>query len=259
VISLTLHVWRQDGPAAKGGFTSYHMKDVDESISFLEMMDLLNEQISEDGGVPVTFDSDCREGICGACSMVINGRAHGPGHFCTTCEVRMRTFNDGDEIWIEPFRSVGFPLVKDLMVDRSSFDRIIESGGYITVHSGPKPDPNSIPIPHHVAEEVMDAAECIGCGACVAACPNGSAMLFTSAKISHLNLLPQGQPERISRVLDMVEQMDSEGFGACTNHAECQDACPKGISIKFISSMNRQYRQAALYEPMKKRGQLESQ
>lgn len=259
MISLTLHVWRQDGPTAHGAFEIHQMKDVDESISFLEMMDLLNEKIAVDGGEPIVFDSDCREGICGACSMVINGRAHGPGHMCTTCEIRMRTFTDGDELWIEPFRSGSFPLVKDLMVDRSAFDRIIQSGGYITVHSGPKPDPNSIPISHHVAEEAMDAAECIGCGACVAACPNGSAMLFTSAKISHLNLLPQGQPEETSRVLDMVQKMDEEGFGACTNHAECQDACPKGISIKFISSMNQQYRRAALLAPIKNRGQMESQ
>ena len=191
--------------------------------------------------------------------MVINGRAHGPGHLCTTCEVRMRQFADGDEVWVEPFRSRAFPPVKDLMVDRSAFDRIIQAGGYITVHSGPKPEPNANPISHPVAEEAMDAAECIGCGACVAACPNGAAMLFTSAKINHLNLLPQGQPEAISRVLGMVDQMDKEGFGACTNHAECQDACPKGISIKFISAMNKQYVKATLIEPNERRGRLESQ
>lgn len=259
MISLTLHIWRQDGPTAKGRFETYHMKEIDPDISFLEMMDLLNEQLIGEGHEPVTFDSDCREGICGACSMVLNGRAHGPGHLCTTCEVRMRQFKDGDEVWVEPFRSVAFPPIKDLMVDRSAFDRIMQSGGYITVHSGPKPDPNAIPIDHAVAEEAMDAAECIGCGACVAACPNGSAMLFTAAKINHLNLLPQGSPEAIPRVLGMVEQMDAEGFGACTNHAECQDACPKGISIKFISTMNKQFRRALLVEPDKRRGRLESQ
>ncbi len=259
MISLTLHVWRQKDSASHGGFMAYRLAGVDESMSFLEMMDLLNEQITESGGEPIAFDSDCREGICGSCSMVINGRAHGPGHFCTTCEVRMREFRDGDEIWIEPFRSVAFPPIKDLMVDRSAFDRVIQAGGYVTVHSGPKPDPNTIPISHEISELAMDAAECIGCGACVAACPNGSAMLFTSAKINHLNILPQGQPEAKARVLGMVEQMDSEGFGSCTNHAECQDACPKGISIQFISEMNRQYRDSSLRKPKKVRGQLESQ
>ena len=259
MINLTLHVWRQKDSASSGGFMAYRLTGVDESMSFLEMMDLLNEQITEEGGEPVAFDSDCREGICGACSMVINGRAHGPGHSCTTCEVRMREFKDGDEIWIEPFRSVAFPPIKDLMVDRSAFDRVIQAGGFVTVHSGPKPDPNTIPISHEASELAMDAAECIGCGACVAACPNGSAMLFTAAKINHLNILPQGQPEAKSRVLGMVEQMDREGFGSCTNHAECQDACPKGISIQFISEMNRQYRDTSLRKPKKVRGQLESQ
>ncbi len=259
MIALTLHVWRQSGPSDAGRFETHHMADIDEDISFLETMDLLNEQLTANGQVPFTFDSDCREGICGSCSMVLNGRAHGPGQLRTTCEVRMRQFKDGEEVWVEPFRSRAFPVIRDLMVNRSAFDRIIQSGGYITVHSGPKPDPNAIPIQHEVAEEAMDAAECIGCGACVAACPNGSAMLFTSAKINHLNLLPQGQPERTSRVLNMADQMDKEGFGACTNHAECQDACPKGISIKFISTMNRDYRRAALVEPSERRGRLESQ
>ena len=259
MIALTLHVWRQDGPNDTGRFETHHMTDIDEDSSFLETMDLLNEQIATGGGIPITFDSDCREGICGACSMVLNGRAHGPGQLRTTCEVRMRQFNDGDKVWVEPFRSKAFPPIKDLMVDRSAFDRIIQAGGYVTVHSGPKPDPNAIPISHPIAEEAMDAAECIGCGACVAACPNSSAMLFTSAKVNHLNLLPQGQPEKISRVLDMVDQMDTEGFGACTNHAECQDVCPKGISIKFISTMNKQYRIAALVEPDQRHGRLESQ
>ena len=259
MISLTLHVWRQDGPDAKGAFETYRMDEVDPEISFLEMMDLLNEQLSHDGKLPIVFDSDCREGICGACSMVVNGRPHGPGEACTTCQVRVRQFNDGDELWIEPFRARAFPIVRDLMVDRSSLDRVIESGGYISVHSGPKPEPNSIPIPHAVAEEAMDAAECIGCGACVAACPNASAMLFTSAKIHHLNLLPQGKPESKDRVLNMVQKMDEEQFGACTNYAECQDACPKDISIRFISSMNRDYQLAALIEPIKRKGKLESQ
>ncbi|MCH2149177.1 MAG: succinate dehydrogenase/fumarate reductase iron-sulfur subunit [Phycisphaerales bacterium] len=259
MINLTLHVWRQDGPDAKGGFETYRMTEVDPEISFLEMMDLLNEQLSKDGKVPVVFDSDCREGICGACSMVVNGRPHGPGEACTTCQVRVRQFNDGDELWIEPFRAGAFPLVRDLMVDRSALDRVIESGGYISVHSGPKPEPNSIPIPHAIAEEAMDAAECIGCGACVAACPNASAMLFTSAKIHHLNMLPQGKPEAKDRVMNMVHKMDEEGFGACTNYAECQDACPKDISIRFISAMNRDYQLAALIEPIKRKGTMESQ
>jgi succinate dehydrogenase / fumarate reductase iron-sulfur subunit len=259
VISLTLHVWRQDGPSAKGAFETYRMTEVDPEISFLEMMDLLNEQLSNDGKVPVVFDSDCREGICGSCSMVVNGRPHGPGEACTTCQVRVRQFNDGDELWIEPFRAGAFPLVRDLMVDRTALDRVIESGGYISVHSGPKPEPNSIPIPHAVAEEAMDAAECIGCGACVAACPNASAMLFTSAKIHHLNMLPQGKPEAKDRVLNMVHKMDEEGFGACTNYAECQDACPKDISIRFISAMNRDFQLAALIEPIKRKGTMESQ
>ena len=253
---MKLHIWRQSGPEAKGAFEVYELDQVDEDMSFLEMLDVLNEQIIGSGGDPVTFDSDCREGICGACSCVINGRPHGPGHKSTTCQIRMRAFRDGDEIWIEPFRSRGFPIVKDLMVDREAFDRIIRAGGYVSVHSGPKPDANDIPIPHRIAEEAMDAAECIGCGACVAACPNGSAMLFTGAKVSHLGLLPQGQPERVSRVKSMVNQMDEEGFGGCTNYAECQDACPKGISIRFIGRMNRDYMKAALCEPEKVQGQL---
>ncbi|MCH2134390.1 MAG: succinate dehydrogenase/fumarate reductase iron-sulfur subunit [Phycisphaerales bacterium] len=258
-MKYTLHIWRQESPSAKGDFVSYIVDDISPDSSFLEMMDLLNEQLIAKGEDPVTFDSDCREGICGSCSMVIDGRAHGPGHGCTTCEVRMRSFRDGDHIYIEPFRSAAFPLIKDLMVDRSAFDRIIESGGYVTVHSGPKPEPNSLPIPHAVAEHAMDAAECIGCGACVAACPNGAAMLFTSAKISHLGLLPQGEPEHDTRVVGMVHQMEQEGFGACTNHAECQDACPKGISISFISRMNRAFAKATLREPDQRRGTMSNQ
>ena len=258
-MKLTLHIWRQQDATSSGKMVEYHIDGISGDMSFLEMMDLLNEQLIAKGEDPVTFDSDCREGICGSCSMVIDGRAHGPDHACTTCEIRMRSYSDGDHIWIEPFRSGAFPLIKDLMVDRSAFDRIIQAGGYITVHSGPKPEPNSTPVAHRIAEQAMDAAECIGCGACVAACPNGSAMLFTSAKINHLNILPQGQPEAKARVMGMVEQMDSEGFGACTNHAECQDACPKGISIQFISEMNRQFRDSSLRKPRKLRGRLESQ
>ena len=258
-MKVNLRVWRQKNESCRGQLFEYIVDDVLKDMSFLEMMDKLNNELIHQGEDPVAFDHDCREGICGTCGIFINGRAHGPGHSCTTCEVRMREFKDGDEIWIEPFRSVAFPPIKDLMVDRSAFDRVIQAGGFVTVHSGPKPDPNTIPISHEASELAMDAAECIGCGACVAACPNGSAMLFTAAKINHLNILPQGQPEAKSRVLGMVEQMDREGFGSCTNHAECQDACPKGISIQFISEMNRQYRDTSLRKPKKVRGQLESQ
>lgn len=258
-MQFTLHIWRQDSASSKGEMRPYEVDGITGDMSFLEMLDLLNEQLIAKGEDPVTFDSDCREGICGACSLVIDGRPHGPGHRCTTCEVRMRAYPDGAHIWIEPFRSGAFPVVKDLMVDRTALDRIIESGGYITVHSGPKPEPNSIPISHPIAEQAMDAAECIGCGACVAACPNGSGMLFTAAKIAHLGLLPQGQPEAQSRVQDMVHQMEDEGMGACTNHAECQDACPKEISIAFISRMNKRFVQASLIEPDKRRGTLSGQ
>lgn len=255
---LILNIWRQDGPKAKGGFDRFEIDGVDVDMSFLEMLDSLNEKIITEGGEPVVFDSDCREGICGACSCVIDGRPHGPGLKSTTCQIRMRSFSDGDEIWVEPFRSVAFPIVKDLMVDRTAFDRIIESGGYVSAHSGPKPEPNNALVPHPISEEAMDAAECIGCGACVAACPNGAAMLFTGAKVSHLGLLPQGQPERAKRAQSMVQQMDEEGFGACTNYAECQDACPKGISIRFIGRMNRDYLKAALSEPIKRQGPLKA-
>jgi len=255
---VILHVWRQDGSDANGGFERHELSGIDVDMSFLEMLDTLNEQLIGAGRDPVTFDSDCREGICGACSCVINGRPHGPGYKSTTCQIRMRAFQDGDEIWIEPFRSGAFPIVKDLMVDRTAFDRIIEAGGYISTHSGPKPEPNASLIPHPIAEEAMDAAECIGCGACVAACPNAAAMLFTAAKVSHLGLLPQGQPERWKRARSMVEQMDEEGFGACTNYAECQDACPKGVSIRFIGRMNRDYMKASLCEPDVQQGPLKA-
>jgi succinate dehydrogenase / fumarate reductase iron-sulfur subunit len=255
---VILHVWRQDGPDAKGGFERHDLSIVEVDMSFLEMLDTLNEQLIVAGQDPVTFDSDCREGICGACSCVINGRPHGPGQKSTTCQIRMRAFRDGDEIWIEPFRSGTFPVVKDLMVDRTAFERIIEAGGYISTHSGPKPEPNASLVPHPIAEEAMDAAECIGCGACVAACPNAAAMLFTAAKVSHLGLLPQGQPERWKRAKSMVEQMDEEGFGACTNYAECQDVCPKGVSIRFIGRMNRDYMKASLCEPEVQIGPLKA-
>jgi succinate dehydrogenase / fumarate reductase iron-sulfur subunit len=258
-VKFTLHIWRQQDAKSAGKMVEYQLEDIPGDMSFLEMMDLLNEQLIGRGEDPVTFDSDCREGICGSCSMVIDGRAHGPGNACTACQVRMRSYSDGDHIWVEPFRSGAFPLIKDLMVDRSALDRIIEAGGYVTVHSGPKPEPNSTPIPHRVAEQAMDAAECIGCGACVAACPNGAGMLFTSAKIAHLGLLPQGEPEAHDRVLNMVHQMEDEGLGACTNHAECQDACPKEISIAFISRMNKRYIQASLFEPEQRRGTLSNQ
>jgi len=258
-MKFTLHIWRQADANASGGMVTYEVEDISGDMSFLEMLDQLNERLIATGKDPVTFDSDCREGICGACSLMIDGRAHGPGHACTSCEVRMRAYPDGAHIYVEPFRSGAFPVIKDLMVDRSAFDRIIQAGGYITVHSGPKPEPNSMPISHRVSEQAMDAAECIGCGACVAACPNGAAMLFTSAKIAHLGLLPQGEPEAHTRVLDMVHQMDAEGMGACTNHAECQDACPKEISIAFISRMNKRFVQASLFEPEHRRGKLSNQ
>jgi succinate dehydrogenase / fumarate reductase iron-sulfur subunit len=260
-MKLTLHVWRQESPSAKGGFETYHFDDdrVNGDTSFLEMMDLLNEELIADDKIPIAFDSDCREGICGACSMVINGHPHGPDQHCTTCETRMRAYKDGEELWIEPFRAAAMPIVKDLIVDRSSLDRVIQSGGYVTVHSGPKPDPNTMPISHDISERAMDAAECIGCGACVAACPNASAMLFTSAKVAHLGLLPQGVPEHVTRVRKMVAQMDEEGFGACTNYAQCQAACPKEISIQFIARMNREFRQATLNEPLKTRGTMRQQ
>ncbi len=258
-MKFTLHIWRQENAKSKGFLEKHVIDGISDEMSFLEMLDLLNENLIQKGLDAITFDSDCREGICGACSLAINGRPHGPGKGCTTCQVRMRSFKDGDEIWIEPFRNVSYPIIKDLMVDRSSLDRIIQSGGYINVHSGPKPEPNSIPVSHVIAEEAMDASACIGCGACVAACPNGAGMLFTSAKVAHLGLLPQGQPERHSRVKNMVEKMEDEGMGACTNHAECQDACPKEISIAFISRMNRDYAKSALVEPDKRRGTLTNQ
>jgi succinate dehydrogenase / fumarate reductase iron-sulfur subunit len=236
---LTLHVWRQAGPAAPGRFERYEMPDADEHMSFLEMLDVVNTRLIEQGREPIAFEHDCREGICGSCGMVINGRPHGPVPRVTACQLHMRSFRDGDEIWLEPWRSRAFPVLKDLVVDRSALDRIIQAGGYISVRTGATPDANAIPIPKRHADRAMDAAACIGCGACVAACPNASAMLFTAAKIGHLGYLPQGRPERFSRVLAMVERMDAEGFGACTNHGSCEAACPKGISLDFIARLNR--------------------
>ena len=255
---FTLRVWRQKGDAP-GALETYPIEGVSETSSFLEMMDILNEQLNEENDEPVAFDSDCREGICGMCSMFINGKPHGPMEGTTTCQLYMRHFEDGDEITIEPWRSTAFPVVRDLVVNRSAFDRIMQAGGYVSVHSGPKPEPNSIPIEPEISEEALDAACCIGCGACVAACPNGSAMLYTSAKVSHLGLLPQGQPERFERVQNMVHQMEAEGFGSCRNYAECEAACPKEISIKFIGQMNRDFLRSTLSLPIKRRGKMDSQ
>ena len=239
-LNLTLKVWRQVGPGDAGRFETYEMNGVNDEMSFLEMLDILNERLISENLEPIAFDHDCREGICGTCSLMINGQAHGPQKMTATCQLHMRKFADGDTIVIEPFRAAAFPIIKDLMVDRAAFDRIVESGGYITAPTGGAPDANLILIPKPVADASMDAAECIGCGACVAACPNGAANLFTSAKVAHLNLLPQGQPERFGRVEAMVETMDSF-FGSCTNHGECEEACPKGISLDFIALMNKDY------------------
>ncbi|MCB0319973.1 MAG: succinate dehydrogenase/fumarate reductase iron-sulfur subunit [Bdellovibrionales bacterium] len=256
---VTLFVWRQSAPSTQGEFKRYEMNDVSPDMSFLEMIDVLNGRLEERGEEPIVFESDCREGICGACSMVINGRPHGPQHRTTTCQLHMRSFHDGDTIYIEPWRAHAFPVIKDLMVDRGAFDRIIQAGGFVTVRTGSAPDANDIPVPRDQAEDAMDAAACIGCGACVAACPNGAAMLFTAAKIGHLASLPQGQPERFQRVKRMVEQMDSEIFGSCTNYGECQDSCPKGISIKYIGQMNRDYAKALLCRVNKPQNEVRAQ
>ena len=243
---VTLHVWRQASGSPAGRFERYEIPDADEHMSFLEMLDVLNQRLIERGGDPIAFEHDCREGICGSCGMVINGRPHGPVQRVTACQLHMRSFTDGDAIWLEPWRAAAFPVLKDLVVDRSAFDRIMQAGGYISVRTGAAPDANAVSIPKRDGERAMDAAACIGCGACVAACPNGSAMLFTAAKISHLGLLPQGQPERFARVLAMVERMDDEGFGSCTNHGSCEAACPKGISLDFIARLNRDLIRATL-------------
>ncbi|MEQ8352018.1 MAG: succinate dehydrogenase/fumarate reductase iron-sulfur subunit [Leptospiraceae bacterium] len=245
-MKIILHISRQNGPDDKPNMVRYEMTDVDQHWSFLEMLDVLNERLIEKGEDPVTFDHDCREGICGSCGFMINGLAHGrqfaPEGRTTVCQMHMHRFADGDELYLEPWRARAFPVVKDLMVDRSAFDRVIQSGGYISVRTGNAQDGNTIPVSKDVADEAMNAAECIGCGACVASCKNASAMLFVSAKISHLGVLPQGQPERDKRAQSMVAQMDEEGFGNCTNQYECEAVCPKDISVNFISRMNTDYR-----------------
>jgi len=257
-VNFTLRVWRQNGPVSPGEFEVHEVADIDPDASFLEMLDVLNERLISGGSEPVAFDSDCREGICGACSLTIDGVPHGPGQ-ATTCQVFMREFDDGSTISIEPFRNSAFPVLRDLVVDRSAFDRIIEAGGFISVGSGPKPEPNATPIHPATQQSAMDASICIGCGACVAACPNGAAMLFTGAKVTHLNVLPQGEPERHHRARAMVRQMDDEGFGGCTNTGECQQVCPQKISIKVIGELNREYRLAILEKLRRRRGPLRPQ
>jgi succinate dehydrogenase / fumarate reductase, iron-sulfur subunit len=253
-MNITLQVWRQKDAKDEGRFVRYEAKDMSEHMSFLEMLDVVNEGMIARGEDPIAFDHDCREGICGTCSMVINGRAHGPRDRTTTCQLHMRSFRDGDEIVIEPWRATAFPVVKDLVVDRSAFDRIIATGGFITAPTGSAPDGNAIPVPKENADLAMDAAACIGCGACVAACPNASASLFVAATVAQLALLPQGQPERHLRVRRMVAQMDAEGFGSCTNHGECEAVCPKGISVSNIALMNRDYIAASLRGDLREAG-----
>ena len=242
-MNLTLKIWRQDNAAAAGRFETYPVKDISEDMSFLEMLDVLNEQLQADGIEPIAFDSDCREGICGSCGLMISGHAHGPEK-TTTCQLHMRSFSDGEVITIEPWRASAFPVIKDLVVDRGAFDRIIQAGGYISVNTGSAPDAHAAPVPKPAADRAFTAAECIGCGACVAACPNASAMLFMGAKVTHLGLLPQGQPERDHRVVSMVAQHDAEGFGGCTNIGECTAACPKEIPMDVISWLNKDLRTA---------------
>ena len=245
-MKLTLHVWRQASASAKGRFVRYDANDVSPDMSFLEMLDVVNEELTARGDLPIAFDHDCREGICGTCGFMINGVAHGPSRGTATCQLHMRLFKDGDEVWVEPWRSRAFPVVKDLVVNRGALDRIVAAGGYIDVNTGGAPDANTIPVPKTKADQAMDAAACIGCGACVAACPNGSASLFTSAKISHLGLLPQGQPERKRRALNMIAQMDLESFGGCSLFGECQAACPKEISIDLIARMHSDFLKASI-------------
>ncbi len=248
-MNLTLNVWRQASADSPGRFEKYDAKDISPDMSFLDMLDLVNEQIVLAGGEAVAFDHDCREGICGTCGMMINGVPHGDMEKTTACQLHMRHFSEGDNIWIEPWRSKAFPVLRDLIVDRNAFDRLVQSGGYISVRTGSAPDANAIPIRKEDAELSMDAAACIGCGACVAACPNASAMLFMAAKVSHLGLLPQGQPERYERVMSMLATHDAEGFGGCTNHGACENACPKGISVDFIARLNRDLVRAVLTVP----------
>ncbi|MCC8021456.1 MAG: succinate dehydrogenase/fumarate reductase iron-sulfur subunit [Akkermansiaceae bacterium] len=247
-LNLTLKVWRQESAEAQGRMETYAAKDIPEDASFLEMLDIVNEGLVSEGKEPIAFDHDCREGICGMCSLTINGIPHGPEKKVTTCQLHMRKFKDGDTIWIEPFRAKAFPILRDLMVDRSALDKIIAAGGYISVRTGSAPNANNIPIRKSTSDAAFDAAACIGCGACVASCKNASAMLFTSAKAAHLNLLPQGKPEKNRRVLAMVRQMDALGFGNCTNQYECEAACPKGISVDNIAKLNRDYMAACAAE-----------
>jgi len=244
-INLTLKIWRQNGPGAKGTLATFQAADISTDMSFLEMLDVINEKLTMEGKDPVAFDHDCREGICGMCGIVINGRPHGPEKGTTLCQLHMRHFSDGDTIVIEPWRAKAFPIIKDLVVDRSAFDTIIQTGGYISVNTGGAPDGNAVVVPQADAEKAMDAAACIGCGACVAACPNAAAMLFTGAKISHLALLPQGRPEAAKRAIDMLRTMDALGFGNCTNERECQVECPKEISIVNIARLNREFLKAS--------------
>jgi succinate dehydrogenase / fumarate reductase iron-sulfur subunit len=248
-MDLTLKIWRQRNAADAGRFESYQLKGISEHMSFLEMLDVLNEQLMERGADPVAFDHDCREGICGTCGMVINGRPHGPWRATTTCQLHMRAFKDGDVILIEPFRAKAFPVLRDLVVDRSAFDRVVQSGGFISANTGSAPEANSQPVPKPASDEAMNAAACIGCGACVAACPNAAAMLFTGAKVAHLGLLPQGQPERWERVKKMAAAMDAQGFGHCTNAGECSEACPKEIPLEVIARLNRDHLKAFLKGP----------
>ena len=248
-INLTLKVWRQKSADTKGRFETYEAKDVDTDMSFLEMLDVVNEKLTKDGRDPIAFDHDCREGICGMCGAMVNGQAHGPLKGTTLCQLHMRNFKDGQTLTIEPWRSKSFPIVKDLVVNRSAFDRVMQAGGFVSIKTGSAPDAHALPVPKDNSDLAMDAAQCIGCGACVAACPNASAMLFVSAKVSHLVLLPQGQIEAKKRVTDMVSRMDQEGFGNCSNTYECEAACPKEISVSNIARLNREYRKANLQKP----------
>jgi len=245
-MNFKLKIWRQKDRQSRGKLIDYEVRDISPNTSFLEMLDILNENLLGRGEEPIAFDSDCREGICGTCSLTINGEAHGPDHPGAVCELYMRKFRDGETIVVEPFRVRSFPLVKDLVIDRSALDRIVQAGGFISARAGSAPEANSTPIPKHDADLAMEAAACIGCGACAAACPNGSAMLFTAAKVSHLSLLPQGRPERVTRALKMVQIMEAEGFGNCTNTYECEAVCPAEISVSFIAKLNREYARAAL-------------
>jgi succinate dehydrogenase / fumarate reductase iron-sulfur subunit len=248
-VRLELHIWRQQGPDDPGRFVTYHVDDANEHMSFLELLDVLNHRLIANNEEPVAFEHDCREGICGSCGMVINGLAHGPRRGTTACQLHLRHFRDGEVVYVEPWRARAFPVIKDLIVDRSAFDRIVQRGGFISARTGSAPEANSIPVAKATAETAMDAAECIGCGACVAACPNGSAMLFVAAKASHLGLLPQGQPERWLRAREMAAQMEDEGFGRCSNYTECEAVCPKRISVAFIARFNRDFLRASLADP----------